>query len=30
MMGKMILRKGDHVKVLRGNERGKEGTILRV
>jgi large subunit ribosomal protein L24 len=29
-MAKMILRKGDHVKVVRGNERGKEGTILRV
>ena len=24
------LRKGDRVKVMRGNERGKEGTILRV
>jgi large subunit ribosomal protein L24 len=24
------LRKGDRVKVLRGNERDKEGTILRV
>jgi large subunit ribosomal protein L24 len=29
-MAKMKLRKGDRVKVLRGNERGKEGTILRV
>ena len=24
------LRKGDRVRVMRGNERGKEGTILRV
>jgi large subunit ribosomal protein L24 len=29
-MGKMAIRKGDRVVVLRGNERGKEGTILRV
>jgi large subunit ribosomal protein L24 len=29
-MGKMTIRKGDRVRVLRGNERGKEGTILRV
>jgi large subunit ribosomal protein L24 len=29
-MGKMAIRKGDRVKVLRGNERGKEGTVLRV
>ncbi len=29
-MARMHLRKGDRVKVLRGNERGKEGTILRV
>lgn len=29
-MGKMKIRKGDRVVVLRGNERGKEGTILRV
>ncbi|MEX0912731.1 MAG: 50S ribosomal protein L24 [Gemmatimonadota bacterium] len=26
----MTVRKGDRVKVLRGNERGKEGTVLRV
>lgn len=24
------IRKGDRVRVMRGNERGKEGTILRV
>lgn len=24
------LKKGDRVKVMRGNERGKEGTIMRV
>ncbi len=29
-MGKMKIRKGDRVMVLRGNERGKEGTVLRV
>lgn len=29
-MGKMTIRKGDRVKVLRGNERGKEGTVMRV
>jgi large subunit ribosomal protein L24 len=29
-MGKMKIRKGDRVKVLRGNEEGKEGTVLRV
>jgi large subunit ribosomal protein L24 len=29
-MGKMAIRKGDRVKVLRGNEAGKEGTVLRV
>jgi large subunit ribosomal protein L24 len=29
-MGKMAIRKGDRVRVLRGNERGKEGTVLRV
>jgi large subunit ribosomal protein L24 len=27
---KMQIRKGDRVRVLRGNERGKEGTVLRV
>jgi large subunit ribosomal protein L24 len=27
---KVSVRKGDRVRVLRGNERGKEGTILRV
>jgi large subunit ribosomal protein L24 len=26
----MRVRKGDRVRILRGNERGKEGTILRV
>jgi large subunit ribosomal protein L24 len=29
-MGKMAIRKGDRVKVLRGNEAGKEGTVMRV
>jgi len=29
-MAKMSIRSGDRVKVLRGNERGKEGTVLRV
>jgi large subunit ribosomal protein L24 len=29
-MAKLQLRKGDRVKVMRGNDRGKEGTILRV
>jgi large subunit ribosomal protein L24 len=29
-MPKQIIRKGDRVRVLRGNERGKEGTVLRV
>lgn len=29
-MAGMRLKKGDRVKVMRGNERGKEGTILRV
>ena len=27
---KMQIRKGDRVRVMRGNERGKEGTVLRV
>ena len=27
---KLFVRKGDRVRVMRGNERGKEGTILRV
>lgn len=29
-MGKMAIRRGDRVRVLRGNERGREGTVLRV
>jgi large subunit ribosomal protein L24 len=29
-MGGTRLKKGDRVKVMRGNERDKEGTILRV
>ena len=29
-MAGLSLRKGDRVKVMRGNERNKEGTILRV
>ena len=28
--GKIQVRRGDRVRVMRGNERGKEGTILRV
>ena len=27
---KMFVRKGDRVRVMRGNERDKEGTVLRV
>ena len=27
---KMQVRRGDRVRVLRGNERGKEGTVMRV
>ena len=27
---KLFVRKGDRVQVMRGNERGKEGTVLRV
>lgn len=29
-MAKMQIRKGDRVKVMRGNHRGQEGTVLRV
>ena len=29
-MAKSAIRKGDRVRVLRGNEAGKEGTVLRV
>jgi large subunit ribosomal protein L24 len=29
-MAKSFIRKGDLVRVMRGNERGKEGRILRV
>jgi large subunit ribosomal protein L24 len=29
-MAKMMIRKGDRVRVVRGNDRGKEGTVLRV
>jgi large subunit ribosomal protein L24 len=29
-MAKMRIRKGDRVRVLRGNHRGQEGTVLRV
>lgn len=29
-MAKSYLRKGDLVRVMRGNERGKEGRVLRV
>src|SRR5690606_16681603 len=28
--GKVHVRRGDRVRVMRGNERGKEGTVLRV
>jgi large subunit ribosomal protein L24 len=27
---RLQVRKGDRVRVMRGNERGKEGTVLRV
>ena len=29
-MAKLLLRKGDRIRVMRGNSRGQEGTILRV
>ena len=29
-MAKMSIRKGDRVKVIRGNDRDAEGTVLRV
>jgi large subunit ribosomal protein L24 len=29
-MIKLKIRKGDRVRIMRGNERGKEGTVLRV
>jgi large subunit ribosomal protein L24 len=29
-MGKMHIRRGDRVKVIRGNHAGQEGTVLRV
>ena len=29
-MAKSRIRRGDRVRVMRGNERGKEGTVLRV
>jgi large subunit ribosomal protein L24 len=29
-MPKMKIRRGDRVKVIRGNHRGQEGTVLRV
>jgi large subunit ribosomal protein L24 len=29
-MGRIAIRKGDRVRVLRGNEAGKEGTVMRV
>jgi large subunit ribosomal protein L24 len=29
-MPALQIRKGDRVKVMRGNDRGKEGTVLRV
>jgi large subunit ribosomal protein L24 len=29
-MAKMQIRRGDRVKVIRGNAKGKEGTVVRV
>jgi large subunit ribosomal protein L24 len=29
-MGKLQIRRGDRVKVIRGNDKGTEGTVLRV
>ena len=29
-MAGLSIRKGDRVRVMRGNDRGKEGTVLRV
>ena len=29
-MGKMSIRRGDRVKVIRGNYKDTEGTVLRV
>jgi large subunit ribosomal protein L24 len=29
-MGKLHIRKGDRVKVIRGNDEGREGTVLSV
>ena len=29
-MAKLFIRKGDLVRVMRGNERGKEGRVIRV
>ena len=29
-MAKMFIRKGDMVRVMRGNDRGKDGRVLRV
>ena len=29
-MAKMFIRKGDMVRVMRGNDRGKEGRVVRV
>jgi large subunit ribosomal protein L24 len=29
-MAGMFIRRGDRVRVMRGNERGKEGTVLRI
>jgi large subunit ribosomal protein L24 len=29
-MAKLQIRRGDRVKVIRGNDRGAEGTVIRV
>lgn len=29
-MGKLQIRRGDRVKVIRGNDKGTEGTVIRV
>ena len=29
-MARIAIRKGDRVRVMRGNDRGKEGTVIRV
>jgi len=29
-MARLTIRRGDRVRVMRGNDRGKEGTVMRV